>query len=97
MTKFKRATRRELATSAPQFTEAQEARIRALAARGPLIFDPAIDPALAAVGWIECYDDTYSVDLSAVACSAGVNGATVLFDGQGRMHPWLKAAGSKFD
>ena len=77
--------------AAPRFTEAQEERIRALAAYGPLTFDPATDPALAAAGWIERYDDTDAVDLSEVAARPGLGGATVIFDANGTMHPWLKA------
>lgn len=95
MTKFKRATRRGLATTRLRFTEAQEERIRSLAAYGPLTFDPAVDPALAAVGWIERYEtmccETDAVDLRDVAMSPGLGGATVIFDARGRMHPWLKA------
>ncbi len=90
MPRFKRATRRELAT-APRFTEEQEARIRALLAYGPLTFEPAIDPALAALGWIEEYCPQ-SVDLREVATRPGLGGATVLFDSSGTMHPWLKAS-----
>ena len=91
MTKFKRATRRELASSRTRFTEAQEERIRDLGAYGPLTFDPATDPALAAAGWIERYDETDAVDLSEVAMHPGVGGATVIFAANGTMHPWLKA------
>ncbi len=86
MTKFKRATRRELATTRLRFTEAQEARIRALVAYGPLTFDPATDPALAAAGWIEEYS-LNRVDLRDVACSAGINGATPILDASGTLHP----------
>ena len=74
--------------AAPRFTEAQEERIRALAAYGPLTFDPATDPALAAAGWIERYDDTDAVDLSEVATRAAPCGTTAIFDANGTMHPW---------
>ena len=89
MTYFRKASRRDLA-NAQRFTEAQEERIRYLAAYGPGAFKPETDVALAAAGWLQLYDEEDSdVDLCDLAQKQGPNGNGLIFDRLGKMHSWL--------
>ena len=87
---FHKATRSDL-SKAKRFTEAQEERVRHLAACGPAAFKPETDVALAAAGWLQLYDeDDTDVELCDLAHKRGPDGSDLIFDRLGSMHPWLQ-------